>query len=55
MKPGGPGEPVWVMLHNVPGSAAEVRARVMDTSELGLGVETDRRLEPMPSSPWTGR
>ena len=39
------GEPVWVMLHNVPGSAAEVRARVMDTSELGLGIETDCRLE----------
>jgi len=33
------------MLHNVPGSAADVRARVMDTSELGLGIETDRRLE----------
>ncbi len=39
------GEPIWVMLHNVPGSAVEVRARVMDTSELGLGIETDCHLE----------
>jgi hypothetical protein len=34
------------MLHNVPGSTAQVRARVVDTSDLGLGVETDCRLEP---------
>jgi hypothetical protein len=45
IKPGPPDEPVWVLLQNVPGSAAEVRARVMDTSELGLGIETDCRLE----------
>ena len=44
--PGRPGEPVWVMLLNIPGSAAEVRAKVVDTSELGLGVETECRLEP---------
>jgi hypothetical protein len=44
--PGRPGEPVWVTLHNVPGSATEVRARVVDSSELGIGVETDCRLEP---------
>jgi hypothetical protein len=45
-KPGRAGETVWVMLLNVPGSAAEVRAKVLDTSELGLGVETDCPLEP---------
>ncbi len=31
---------------NVTGSATEVRAKVVDTNELGLGVETDCRLEP---------
>jgi len=45
-KPNHGGDPVWVMLHNVPGSTAQVRARVVDTSDLGLGVETDCRLEP---------
>jgi hypothetical protein len=45
-KPGRAGEPVWVLLLNVPGSATEVRAKVVDTSELGLGVETDCLLEP---------
>jgi DnaJ domain len=46
-KPGGNGgEPVWVVLLNVPGSAAEVRAKVVDTSELGIGIITDCRLEP---------
>ena len=45
-KPGRAGEPVWVMLLNVPGSATEIRAKVLDTSELGLGVETDCQLEP---------
>lgn len=45
-KPGPTGEPVWVMLANVPGSATEVRAKVVDTSELGLGIETDCQLEP---------
>jgi curved DNA-binding protein CbpA len=44
--PGRPGEPVWVILLNIPGSTAEVRAKVVDSSELGLGVETDCRLEP---------
>jgi hypothetical protein len=44
-KAGRPGESVWVTLHNVPGSTAEVRAQVMDTSELGLGIETDCQLE----------
>ena len=39
------GEPVWVMLMNVPGNSAEVRAKVVDTSDLGLGVETECALE----------
>jgi len=37
-------EPVWVTL-NLPGSIAGVRAKLVDTSELGLGVETDCKLE----------
>jgi hypothetical protein len=45
-KPGHAGEPVWVMLLNVPGSSTEVRAKLVDTSELGFGIETDCRLEP---------
>jgi hypothetical protein len=40
------GDPVWVMLHNVPGSATEVRAKLLDTNEMGLGIEMDCRLEP---------
>jgi hypothetical protein len=44
-QPGRPGETIWVSLHNVPGSDAAVRAKVLDTSDLGLGVETDCRLE----------
>jgi hypothetical protein len=39
-------EPLWVILGGVPGSAPDVRAKVLDTNELGLGVETDCRLEP---------
>ena len=38
-------EPVWVTL-NLPGSIAGVRAKLVDTSDLGLGVETDCKLEP---------
>jgi hypothetical protein len=45
-KPPRPDEPVWVVLQDAAGSAAAVRAKVVDTSELGLGVETDSRLEP---------
>jgi hypothetical protein len=44
-KPGREGEPVWVVLHNLPGAAPEVRAKVLDTNELGLGIETDFRVE----------
>ena len=32
-------EPLWVMLQNVPGRSGEVRARVVDISDSGLGVE----------------
>jgi hypothetical protein len=45
-KPGREGEPVWVVLHNLPGATAEVRAKVLDTNELGIGIETECRLEP---------
>jgi hypothetical protein len=44
-KPGHSDEPIWVIL-NLPGSIAGVRAKLVDTSELGLGVETDCKLEP---------
>src|ERR1700685_980765 len=40
------GEPIWVALHDVPGSTDGIRAKVLDASDLGLGVETDRRLDP---------
>ena len=46
LKPGRNGESVWVILQNVPGVATEVRAKVLDASDLGLGIETDCRLEP---------
>jgi hypothetical protein len=45
-KPARLDEPVWVVLQDATGSTAEVRAKVVDTNELGLGVETDSRLEP---------
>ncbi len=45
-KAGRTDEPVWVILSGIPGSAAEVRAKVVDTNELGLAIETDCRLEP---------
>jgi DnaJ domain len=44
--PGRTDQPIWVLLLNVPGSATEVRAKVLDTNELGLGVETDCQLQP---------
>lgn len=44
-KPGRADESVWVQLLNVPGSAGEIRAKLLDTSESGLGIETDRLLE----------
>ena len=33
-------EVLWVTLHNVPGSSDEVRAKVIDVSDGGIGVET---------------
>jgi hypothetical protein len=44
-KSGRSAEPAWVLL-DIPGIDAEVRAKVVDTNELGLGVETECRLEP---------
>jgi hypothetical protein len=32
-------EPVWVILQNVPGRSGEVRAKVIDMSDMGLGIE----------------
>ncbi len=45
-KSGRPGEPAWVIVHHVPGSPAGVRARLVDTNDLGLGLETDCRIAP---------
>lgn len=45
-KPTRTSEPIWVILRNIPGATAEVRAKVVDTNELGLGLETDCRVEP---------
>jgi DnaJ domain len=36
----------WVNLTNVPGAEGEVRAKLLDLSEIGLGVETDFPLQP---------
>jgi hypothetical protein len=44
-KPSHSTEPVWVTL-DLPGSVTGVKAKVMDSSDLGLGVETDCRLDP---------
>jgi hypothetical protein len=33
------GDPKWVLLHNVPGSTGEVRAKVVDTSDTGIAIE----------------
>jgi hypothetical protein len=44
-KPSRTDEAIWVMLRDASGSSGEVRAKVVDTNELGLGVETDGRLE----------
>lgn len=46
-KPTRAGEALWVTLLNVPGSSAgEVPAKVLDSNEIGLGVETECALEP---------
>jgi DnaJ-like protein len=45
-KPAREGQPHWVVLHNLPGAAPEVRAKVLDTNELGLAVETEFQVKP---------
>jgi hypothetical protein len=40
------GKSHWATLSNVPGSAGEIQAKVLDTSDLGLAVETECALEP---------
>ena len=40
------GEIRWVALTNVPGSTAELRAKLIDISEIGLSVETECALQP---------
>jgi len=45
-KAGRAGETVWATLLDVPGSSMEVRAKIVDISDLGLGIETDCHLEP---------
>ena len=42
---GQPGETIWVVLHDVPGPVAEIRAKLLDRNDLGLGIETDTELE----------
>lgn len=44
-KPGRPDESIWVLLHNVRGATSEVRAKVLDASESGIGIETECRME----------
>jgi hypothetical protein len=40
-----PGETTWVVLHGLPGSAAGVRAKLLDTNDLGVAIETECQLE----------
>lgn len=40
-----PGENTWVALYDVPGSASGSRAKLLDTSDLGLGIETEFQIE----------
>jgi hypothetical protein len=40
------GESSWVILYDIPGFTAGVRAKLVDTNELGVAVETDCRAEP---------
>jgi hypothetical protein len=44
-KPAGNGDSHGVMLLNVPGAAGEIQAKVLDTNDIGLGVETDSPLQ----------
>jgi hypothetical protein len=45
-KPNNNGQPVWVILQDVPGANSEVRAKLIDSNDLGLGIETDVHIEP---------
>lgn len=42
---GQPGETTWVVLHDVPGSADGIRAKLLDSNDLGVGIETECKLE----------
>lgn len=42
---GKPGETTWLVLHDLPGSAAGIRAKLLDSNDLGLGIETECQLE----------
>ena len=45
-QPGNESQPTWVILQNIPGAASDLRAKVLDSNELGLGIELDCQLEP---------
>jgi hypothetical protein len=40
------GESRWVTLLNVPGSDGEIAAKIVDSSDIGLGLETELALQP---------
>lgn len=44
--PGRAGESVWVLLQDIPGNPQDVRAKLLDQNDLGLGIETDQKLAP---------
>ena len=45
-KTGRPGEPSWVVVYDVPGFPTGLRAKLVDTNDLGLGLETDCSIAP---------
>lgn len=42
---GKPGESTWITLHDIPGSPSGIRAKLLDSNDLGMGVETECPLE----------
>ncbi len=42
---GPPGEATWVVLHGVSGATEGIRAKLLDSNDLGLGIETDCQLQ----------
>lgn len=40
------GESVWVLLQEVPGIDRDIRAKLLDQNDLGLGIETEHKLAP---------